>query len=431
MTKNTIEKQEGNIAKIEITVDAKSAKEAYSRTLKRIGAGINIAGFRKGKAPDNVVEKYVGIERIKVEALEGLFPQEFSKVAQEEKLDLATQPQIEHFEFDLGKDLIIHVKAELKPEVELAPYKDVEVEYEEYKNDADAMDKELKNLQERFAALETVERASTDKDVVVFDFDGSVNGEPIEHGSAKNYTLDLANSNFIPGFAQGLVGHSAGEEFVIDVTFPENYHEPKLKGAPAQFKINLHEVKERKLPELNDELAKKAGKFETLDALKADIQKYLDEAQDFENEKRKSDAIFNKIFNDTKVDIQESMIEREVEAIKEETKENAARQGQDWQKLVDSEGIDSVNTKMREEAMKRIKNSLIVEKITKEENIKIEQSDMLNQITEIARMYGANTTAVFEEMRKNPSSFALLSQQIATKKVNDLLISSNKFKTKA
>lgn len=430
MTKNTIEKQEENILKIEITVDAKEAKEAYSKTLKKIGSSINIAGFRKGKAPNNVVEKYVGIERLKVEAIESIFPQHFAKVSEEHKLDLATQPQIEHFEFDLGKDLIIHVKAEVKPEVELASYKDVEVEYEEFKNEPDAMDKELKNLQERFATLEKTDRASTDKDVVIFDFDGSANGEAIEHGSAKNYTLDLANSNFIPGFADGLVGHSAGEEFVINVTFPQNYHEPKLKGAPAEFKINMIEVKERKLPELNDELAKKAGKFESLDALKADIQKYLDDAQTFENEKRKSDAIFNKIYNDTKVEIQKSMIEREVEAIKEETKENAIRQGQDWQQLVDNEGFDSINTKMHEEATKRIKNSLIVEKITKNENIKIEQSDMLNQITEIARMYGANTTAVFEEMRKNPSSFALLSQQIATKKVNDLLIESNKFKIK-
>lgn len=431
MTKSTIERQEGNLAKITITIDAKQADELYARTLKRIGSNINIAGFRKGKAPNNVIEKYVGKERIKIEAIESVFPMEFSKVAQEEKLDLATQPQIENFEYETGKDLVINVKAELKPEFTLAPYKDVEVEYEEFKNDSDAMEKELEALQSRFATLEKVDRASNNTDVVVFDFEGSVNGEPIEHGSAKNHTLDLAHSNFIPGFAEGLVGHSAGEEFVIDVTFPENYHEPKLKGAPAKFKINLHEVKERKLPELNDELAKKAGKFETLDALKEDIQKYLDDAQTFENEKRKSDAIFNKVYNDTNIDIQDSMIAREVEAVKEETRQNALRQGQDWDKIVETEGKDSVDEKLREEAIKRIKNSLIIERITKEENIKIEQSDLLMQIQEIARMYGANATSVFEEMKKNPSSFALLSQQIATRKVNELLLSSNKFKAKA
>ena len=292
------------------------------------------------------------------------------------------------------------------------------------------MDKELEALQNRFSTLEKVDRASNETDVVVFDFEGSVNGELIEHGSAKNYTLDLAHSNFIPGFAQGLVGHSAGEEFVIDVTFPENYHEPKLKGAPARFKINLHEVKERKLPELNDELAKKAGKFETLDALKEDIKKYLENAKNYENERRKSDAIFNKVYDETNIDIQESMIEREVEAVKEETKQNALRQGQDWQKLVDAEGVESVNQKMREEAIKRIKNSLIIEKIAKNENIKIEQGDFLTQIQEIARMYGSSANSIFEEMKKNPSSFAFLSQQIATKKVNELLLSSNKFKTK-
>ena len=141
-------------------------------------------------------------------------------------------------------------------------------------------------------------------------------------------------------------------------------------------------------------------------------------------------AIFNKIYNDTQIDIQDSMIEREVEAVREETKQNAIRQGQDWQKIVDAEGQESVHEKLREEAVKRIKNSLIIEKITKDENIKIEQSDMLSQIQELARMYGANATTVFEEMKKNPSSFGLLSQQIATRKVNDLLLSANKFKTK-
>lgn len=430
MTKHSIEKQENNLVKITITVDEKTANDAYNKTLKRIGSNINIAGFRKGKAPVNVIEKYVGAERIKIEALESIFPMEFSKVAQEEKLDLATQPQIEHFEFEKGKDLTITVKAELKPEVNLAPYKDVEVEYEEFKGEENAMDKELEALQSRFATLEKVDRASNNTDVVVFDFEGSANGELIEHGSAKNYTLDLGHSNFIPGFAEGLVGHSAGEEFTIDVTFPENYHEPKLKGAPAQFKINLHEVKERKLPELNDELAKKAGKFETLDALKEDIKKYLEESKNFENEKRKSDAIFNKIYDETKIDIQDTMIEREVEAVREETKQNALRQGQDWEKIVEAEGKDSVNQKLRDEAIKRIKNSLIIEQISKNENIKIEQSDLLAQIQEIARMYGSSATSIFEEMKKNPSSFALLSQQIATRKVNELLLGANKFNAK-
>ncbi len=430
MTKHSIEKQENNLVKITITVDEKTANDAYNKTLKRIGSNINIAGFRKGKAPVNVIEKYVGAERIKIEALESIFPMEFSKVAQEEKLDLATQPQIEHFEFEKGKDLTITVKAELKPEVNLAPYKDVEVEYEEFKGEENAMDKELEALQNRFATLEKVDRASNNTDVVVFDFEGSANGELIEHGSAKNYTLDLGHSNFIPGFAEGLVGHSAGEEFTIDVTFPENYHEEKLKGAPAQFKINLHEVKERKLPELNDELAKKAGKFETLDALKEDIKKYLEDAKNFENERRKSDAIFNKIYDETKIDIQDTMIEREVEAVREETKQNALNQGQDWEKIVEAEGKDSVNQKLRDEAIKRIKNSLIIEQISKNENIKIEQSDLLAQIQEIARMYGSNATSIFEEMKKNPSSFALLSQQIATRKVNELLLSANKFNAK-
>ena len=427
-----IENLEQNVVKVDITIDAKTAEKAYNNAVSRMAKQVNIPGFRKGKAPKNVIEKYIGPERIKVQVVEDLFPMEFAKAVDENKLDLAVQPAIESFSFDLGKDLTIVAKAEVKPEVTLGEYKNQTIQFDEYKVPEDALEMELESIRSRFATIKPIEedRPAGDKDLAVIDFEGFVDNEPIERGSGKNYTLDLGHSNFIPGFAQGLVGHSAGEEFVIDVTFPENYHEPKLKGAPAQFKINLHEVKERKLPELNDELAKKAGKFETLDALKEDIKKYLEDAKNYENERRKSDAIFNKVYDETNIDIQESMIEREVEAVKEETKQNALRQGQDWQKLVDAEGVESVNQKMREEAIKRIKNSLIIEKIAKNENIKIEQGDFLTQIQEIARMYGSSANSIFEEMKKNPSSFAFLSQQIATKKVNELLLSSNKFKTK-
>ncbi len=432
MTKKAkIEKAENNLVKIEMTIDAKVAQDTYNKVLKKFGANLNIAGFRKGKAPNNVVEKYVGVQRLQIETIETLFPNEFSKVAEENKFDMAIQPQIEDFDFELGKDLTLKVNIELKPEVNLAPYKNVEVKYEEFKNEKDALDKELEMLQTRLATLETVEEAATDKDTVVFDFEGSVDGVVFPGGTAKGHTLDLANSNFIPGFAEGLVGHKKGEEFVIDVPFPENYHEPTLKGKMSQFKINMIEVKKKVLPELNDELAKKAGNFENLEALKTDIQKYLDETQTVENEKRKSDAIFNSVYDNTKIDIQESMINREVEAIKEETKQNAVRQGQNWDAIVESEGgIEAITEKIKEEAVKRIKNTLIIEKITKEEKITVEQNDLMGQIQELARMYGSNTTAIFEEMKKNPNSFSVLHQQVTTKKINDLLLSSNNFKTK-
>lgn len=427
-----IEILEGNIAKIDMTIDAKEAESAYNKAFKRISQNVNIAGFRKGKTPKNIVEKYVGVERIKAEAIENIFPKEFSAVSDEHKLDLATRPYIESYEFENGKDLKMVVKAELKPEVKLPKYKNVTVEFEEFKPEENALEKELETIQERFSTLENVEsdRKTKKTDTVVFDFEGFVGDEAIEHGSGKNYTLDLAHSNFIPGFAEGLVGHKKGEEFTIDVTFPENYHQDKLKGAKAQFKIKLHEIKTRILPELNDDLAKKAGKFESLDKLKEDINKYITETAQAENERRKAEAIFSKVYEGAKIDIQDSMIEREIEAIREETKQNALRHGQNFDELVEKEGKDEVNKKFKEEAVKRIKNSLIIEKIAKAEDIKIGQNDILEQVNELARMYHTTGTQIFEEIRQNPAGFTVITQQIATKKVNEILLNNNTFKAK-
>ena len=426
---NTVKIDEKNIATINMTIESSVAKEAYERTLKAYGQNVNIAGFRKGKAPNNVVEKYVGAERIKAEVIDRLFPMEFQKVVDENKLNIAFRPTIENVDFELGSDLKVKATVELKPEVKIGKYKDVEVKYEEFKNPDDALDKELEMTQKRFSKLEKVDRASTDKDTVVFDFEGyigKVGEEKIEHGDAKNYSLDLSNSNFIPGFAEGLVGHSAGDEFVIDVKFPEDYHEDKLKGAPAQFKIKLHEVKERTLPELNDELAKKAGK-DSLEALKEDIKKYLETMAKNQNERIKSDAIFENVLANTEIKIQDTMLDREYQAIMEEARHQAIQQGQNFDKLVEAEGKENVEKRFREEAEKRIKNSLIVEKIASEAELKIEQKDIMEHINQMAAMYGMAPVQLFEELRKNPNAFAAISQQITANKVNEFLLNNNTF----
>lgn len=423
---NTVTIDDKNIATIDMTIASDVAKNAYDRALKAYGSNVNIAGFRKGKAPANIVEKYIGEDRIKAEVIDRLFPSEFQKVVTDNKLNIAFNPTIESFDFTVGSDLKIKVSVELKPEVKMGQYKDLEVEYKEFKNEKNALEKELDMTQRRFSTLEKVDRASTDKDSVVFDFEGFVDGEKIEHGEGKNYTLDLANSNFIPGFAEGLVGHSAGEEFTIDVTFPEEYHEEKLKGAKAQFKINLIEVKERKMPELNDELAKKAGK-DTLDALKEDIQKYLDNVAKSQNDRAKSDAVFNKIYDSTEIKIQDTMLDREYQAIMDEAKMHASQQGADFDKMVEKEGKDKVEARFREEAAKRIKNSLMVERIAQEADLKIEQKDIMEHINQMAAMYGMAPVQLFEELRKNPNSFAAISQQITANKVNEYLLENNKF----
>lgn len=427
-----IEKLENNVIKFDITIKADEAQKAYKNATSRASKQINIPGFRKGKAPANVVEKYIGQERLKAQVVEDLTPRELSKAVSDNKLDLAIQPEIESFSFDLGKDLTIVVKAELKPEVTLGQYKDNTVEYEEYKAPDNALELELDAIRARYSTMETIEedREATNKDIAVIDFEGFVNGEPIERGSGKAYALDLEHSNFIPGFAEGIVGHKKGEEFTIDVTFPQDYTEEKLKGAKAQFKIKIVKIRQRILPELDSEFAKKVGNFETVDALKEDIKKFIEKSADAENEKRKMEKIFNKVIDETKIDIQESMILREIDAVIAETKQMAEQQGQDWEKLVEMEGEENLKEKTREEAIRRIKNSLIIEKIAKSEGIKIEQQDIVEQVSAIANAYQTSPQDILKEVTQNHHFFSAITQQAAIKKVNDILLNSNTFVTK-
>lgn len=244
--KTTVEKLENNMVKVDIEIDAETAEKEYNKACKRLAQRVNIPGFRKGKAPKAILEKNIGAEAIKHDVMDSLLPSAFAQAIKENDLNIITEPAVESYDFEIGKPVKIVAKMELKPEVKFEQYKDLEVEVEEFKTAEDAMEKEIEELTEKFTTLQTVsDRESTDKDVVMMDFEGSIDGNLIDGGSAKNYMLDLEHSNFIPGFAEQLVGHKTGEEFTIDVTFPENYHDEKLKGKPAQFKIKINEIKEK------------------------------------------------------------------------------------------------------------------------------------------------------------------------------------------
>ena len=344
--KTTIEKLENNVVKMDITIEADIAEKEYNKACKRLAQRVNIPGFRKGKAPRAIIEKNLGVEYIKHDVLDALLPEAFSKAVSENDLNIITQPELESFKFDLGSDVNVIAKVELKPEVKFEQYKGLEVVVEEFKTAENAMEREIDELLEKFTKLETVEedRETKADDVVMFDFDGFVDGEAIKGGSAKNYMLDLANSNFIPGYAEHLVGHKKGEEFTIDVTFPEEYHDEKLNGKPAQFKIKINEIKEKVKPELNDDLAQKVGPFKTVDELKADIQKYLDNTAKTENDKRSAAKIFETILEKMSVEVQPSMVDREKEALVADFKQKLQMSGASWDDVLKRDGADKVDS---------------------------------------------------------------------------------------
>ena len=429
--KVTLEKEKENVVKLDITIPAKDATEAYNKAVHKISQYVNIDGFRKGKAPRAVVERHVGTERIKQEAIESLMPTAINQAVVDNNLDIIAQPYITNYNFNIGEDLTVTAKAELRPEVTLGQYKDLTLEIKDTPIEADAMQKSIDNLLNQHSTQETViDRPTKETDIAVIDFDGYANGEKIQGGEAKNYPLDLAHSNFIPGFAEQLVGKNLNDEFEIKVTFPENYHDEKLKGQPATFKIKINEIKEKKLPELNDEFAQKVGPFKTVDELKADIQKYLESQRERTNKQNSENEVFKTVIESAKVEIPQSMIDREANSLREEYKQRLAAQGINWEALVKSQGEDQLLKNLNDDALVRIKNSLVIDKIAKEENIKLEQKDIETKFAQLGAAYGLKPQDLIKQIGQNPEVLASISQQAMNDKVRDFLMENNKVEIK-
>ena len=422
----TIEKQPENIVKVDIEIPAKEAVEYYNNAAKKLAQYVNIPGFRKGKAPRNILEQNIGEDRIKHEALESALPKIFSQVIKENEFDVVAQPYVESYDYKIGEDLKITAKIELRPEVTLGEYKGLKIDVESYKTPEDAMQKSIDGLlQQHASTIVVTDRKTIATDTVVFDFDGYSNGEKIEHGDAKNYSLDLAHSSFIPGFAEQLVDRTLGEDFEINVTFPEEYHEKKLAGQPATFKCKINEIKAKILPELNDEFVQKVGPFKTVDDLKADIQKYLDTQKEDINRTNSEKAIFEKVTNNAKVDIQQSMIDREADQLVEDYKQKLSMQGFTWEQAVEAQGYDSIMNSLKEDAAVRVKNSLVIDKIAKVENITVSQEDFTEKLTELSKMYQMDTTTMIRQLSQTPGVFNALSQQALNEKVTKFLVENN------
>ena len=424
---STITKEKENVLKLEITIPEKDAKQAYEAAVRVFSNYVNVPGFRKGKAPRNMVERQVGVERIQQEALERILPRFIDEAAKEHNLDMVTQPELVDYKFEAGKDVEAILKVEVKPELTVGEYKNLKVDVEDAVVAPDAVEKSIERLLQQYSEVKTVEEArnAKDTDIVVIDFEGYANGEKINGGAGKDYNLDLAHSNFIPGFAEGIVGKPMNEEFDVNVTFPVEYHEESLKGQPAVFKVTVKEIKERILPELDDAFAKKVANMETVDALKEDIKKHLELQRESANQQKAESAIFEKVLETVEVEIPQSMIEREAQALRAEYEERFSMQGLSLDNVFKSQGQD-VEKVLSEEATSRIKNTLLIDKIAKNEQLKLSPVDIQAKITDLSRMYGVNPQELMKQFSTNPGVLSAISQQAINDKVRKFLVENNK-----
>ncbi len=425
----TLTREAENVVILNMTIPAGEAESAYNLAANRISQHVNINGFRPGKAPKSVVERHVGVDRIQQEALDMLLPRYVSQAITENNLDTVTQPALTGYSFEPGQNLQVTIQVETRPEFAIAQYKGMELKAEIPAVDEKAFDNALNSFLTQNSSLELVlDRPSKDTDIVVFDFDGTCNGEKIQGGSAKNFALDLAHSTLVPGFAEQLVGHNIKDEFTIDIKFPEDYRDEKLKGQDAKFDIKIHEIKERVLPELTDEFVKKSTRFESVDALKEDINKFLENQREGAKRISAENTVFKAIADATTINIPQSMIDREVRAIAADYQQRVVNQGGNWAQFVEAQGGETKFAQtLSEDAKIRIKNSLIVDKISKEEKLTVTQEDLTGRINQLSAAYGTTPQQLVNQFGQNPAFVTSLSQQVINDKVRNFIIDNNKF----
>ena len=428
--KSKIEKTENaNEVKMELTIEAKKFDEAIKKVYFESVKYITIPGFRKGKAPMNIVEKYYGKEIFYEDAFNDLVPKEMQEALKENNLEAVSRPDIEVTQIGKGQDLILVATFQIKPEVKLGKYKGIEIPKIEYNvSDEDVMH-ELEHMQDRNARIITVEERPVEKgDIAVIDFEGFLNGKPFDGGKAEGHELEIGSNSFIPGFEDQIIGMKEDEERDIKVTFPEDYFSNELAGKEATFKIKLHEIKKKELPELDDEFAKDVSEFETLEELKNNI-KDKKEKQNKDREKyEKQEAVVKAACENAEVDIPSGMIETEIDNMIYDMETRLSYQGIKLNKYLEMIGKkeEDIRKEYEQQAKDAIKSRLTVEAIVKEEKIEATDEEIDEKIKEMAKNYGKKE----EELKDNENIRKYIKQGIESEKVVEFLVENAKVKNK-
>lgn len=422
------EKLENNQGVLTVEVDAAQVDAALDQAFKKVVQKVHVPGFRKGKIPRKLFEARFGVESLYQDALDILLPQAYGQAVRETGIEPVDRPEVDVEQMGKGKNLIFKATVTVKPEVKLGEYKNLTIEPKEFKVTDEEVDAELKRMQERHAELIVVEEGKAENgDIVQIDFEGFQDGVAFEGGQAENYSLELGSGTFIAGFEEQVVGMAIGEEKEITVTFPEEYHSPNLAGKEAVFKVKLNGIKRKNLPALDDEFAKDVSEFDTLDELKADIKKKLEERAEREKETYVREQLVLKASENAEIDIPSVMIEQELDQMVEEFAQRLRYQGMDIDLYYQFSGMDEAQLRdqLRADATTRVRTALTLEAIGKAENIQVTEEDVNEELGKLANLYGRPA----EELRKiftAQDGLAGLYRDIQARKTVDFLVAENK-----
>lgn len=423
--KVTAENGENQQVTLTIEVEAAEVTKAVNKAAKRLANRVNIPGFRKGKAPRIIVERHVGTDALMQEAFDLIAPQAFDNALKEQKIEPVTRPNIDIVTLEDGKDLVFKATVTPRPEVKLGDYKGLKVEKQVAEVKDEDVEKQIKNFQDRQGKMvDAPEGAAVENgDFTTLNFEGFVDGTPFEGGKGEDYPLQIGSGSFIPGFEDQLVGAKIGEEKEVNVTFPEEYHSKDLAGKAAMFKCTIKSIKRKELPEINDELAKKVSKFDTLDELKADIRKNLEENAERKAENDQKSVAIEQATNNIQVDIPAVMIDNRVTAMIQEMAMRLEQQGMKLEQYLQYAGTDiaKIREDYRETAEKNVKTDLMLEEVAKAEDIKVEAKDLDAEVAAMAAAYGATPQQV-QKIIKEQGRIGDLAASVLRKKTAQFII---------
>ena len=417
--------EEKNMVKLVIEATAEEFEAGLNTAYNKSKSKINVPGFRKGKAPRKIIEQLYGQKVFFEDAANAIIPDAYAKACIESELDIVSQPKISVTQLEKGKPFVFEAEVAVRPEVELGNYKGVEVsKVDTEATDAD-VEEEIKKVAEQNSRTITVEdRAVKDGDMTVIDFEGFIDGEAFEGGKGENYPLTIGSHSFIDNFEDQIIGMNIGDEKEINVTFPEDYHAEELKGKPATFKVSVKEIKEKQLPDIDDDFAQDVSDFDTLDEYKADLKKKIAERKEAEAKKQKETEAIEKIVADSKMDIPQAMIDTQVTRMAEDFAQRLQQQGLSLEMYFKYTGLtaEKILDDMKPEAVKRIQNSLVLEAVAKAENIQVSDDEFNAELSKMAEMYKMEVDKIKEFMGESEEK--QMRDDIAIQKAVDLIVSS-------
>ena len=383
-----VEKLEKNMAKLTIEVGADKVNDAIKKAYDKNKGKMSVPGFRKGKVPQAMIEKMYGPEVFYEDAANFLIPDAYAEEVEAAKdLEVVSQPKIDVVQMEKGKNFIFTAEVALKPPVDLGKYKGVKIEKIDTEVTDEDIDKEIKREQEANARTITVEdRPVKDGDTAVIDFEGFIGDEAFEGGKGENYPLVIGSGSFIPGFEEQLIGKNTGDDVDVKVTFPEDYNAKDLAGKEALFKVKINEIKEKELPELDDEFASEVSEFDTMAEYREDVKKNLAEKKEKEAKDKKEDAVIEAIIKDSKMDIPDAMIETQARTMVNDYARRLQSQGLSLEQYFMFTGLDmdKFTEQMKEGARKRIESRLILEAVVKAENFEVTDEEYEKELERIA-----------------------------------------------